>query len=96
MILSVALLFTLSFALHPSFPPIPNADYFVIRLDRKERLHSDDHHLPPVVKQVQWFEDRLSTIMDLTFDPRGEWLACASLSGAVHLIPVAPTMIVRL
>lgn len=68
----------------------------MIRLDHKERLHSHDQQPSPVVKQVQWFEDRLSTVMDVTFGPRGEWLACVTLSGAVHLIPVAPTMTVRL
>ena len=84
---------TLHLSLH-SISPSP-ADYFVIRLDRKDGLQSpEDRQASPLVKQVQWFEDRLSTIMDVTFDPKGEWLACVTLSGAVHLIPVAPTMIV--
>lgn len=79
--------------LHSMFPSA--TDYFVIRLDHKDGLQSpEDRPTSPLVKQVQWFEDRLSTVMDVTFDPRGEWLACVTLSGAVHLIPVAPTMIV--
>ncbi|XP_064397834.1 uncharacterized protein LOC135344542 isoform X2 [Halichondria panicea] len=42
----------------------------------------------PLVKQLKWFENRQKHILGVTFDPHGEWLACACLDGSLCLIPV--------
>ncbi len=42
----------------------------------------------PLVKQLKWFESRQKHILGVTFDPLGEWLACACLDGSLCLIPV--------
>ena len=50
---------------------------------------------PPLIKQLKWFESRQKHILDLTFDPLGEWLACARLDGTLALIPVYSLLTVR-
>lgn len=59
--------------------------YLVIRLELFLR--------PPTIKQLKWYEGRDQHILDITFDPLGEWLACACLDGNVYLVPVLTLMI---